>query len=264
MKKLLIVSLSSVFLSACTSLTMQLPTSRLDSPEALGTGSRRFEMGLGSSSHKNVIFTDDASKRPPDLSSPRIELNDPLSGSLGLGVFERFDVGVRTSVGPSPWRLIGKFQLLGDSRENAKQGNFSLAISGGVGFGNSSWRGDQNGKFGPSGHNWDASVQLFMTEAALIAGYRLTDSLLIYTGGFYANYSINGRIKHEKSDDGLSPEAEYKFDYGGYQTGANGGIRIELGSRAFFTVEGVYSKTNVSTMLMHEGVTVGGELGLLF
>lgn len=264
MKRILTVSLSAVLLSGCTSLTMQLPTSRLDSPEVLGAGSRRFEMGLGSSSHKNVIFTDDASKRPPDLSKPRIELNEPLSGHLGLGVFENFEVGVRTSVGPSPWRFIGKLQLLGDSREKAKSGNFSLALTGGIGFAVSNLRGDQNGRFGPGGHNWAASVRLFMTEAALIAGYRLTDELLVYAGGFHAHHTINGRIEHQESDDGLSPQAEYKFEYGGYQTGANGGIRLELGSRAFMTVEGVYSKTKLSSTLEHEGVTVGGELGLLF
>lgn len=244
---------------------MQLPSSRLDSPEVLGAGTNRFQFSIGSSAHKNATFTEDASYRPPDLSEPKFEVNNPLSGSFGWGIFENFELGLRTSVGPSPWRLIGKFQLLGDSREKAKQGNFSLAITGGIGYTVATNSGDQKGLLGPGGYKWNANVKTWTTEAALIAGYRVTDGVLLYSGGFYASYDINGRINHEKSDDGLSPEAEYEFKYGGYQSGANAGVRFEFGSRpTYLTLESVYSKATLAAGFEHEGVTFGAELGVAF
>ena len=265
MGRILASSLLISLLTACTTVSLQFPSSRFDSPETLGSGANRFLFGLGVASTQNVIFTDDASIRPPDLSRPRIETNNPLVGRFGWGLFEKFDLGLKTSVGPAPVRLTGKLQLLGDPQGRARSGNFSLALSGGVGYASPKWSGDHNGLLGPAGYRWNANVQALLSEAALIAGYRLFDPLLLYAGAFYEDYRVNGRIKHEKSDNGLSPEAEYEFTYDGYQTGVNAGVRIGFGAHpTYLILEGVYSKTALSHGLAMKDTGFGAELGCAF
>jgi hypothetical protein len=79
----------------------------------------------------------------------------------------------------------------------------------------------------------------------LIAGQRVTDQTLVYLGPYYADYKMAGNVKHELSDDNLSPAVDYRFEGQGTRAGLNANVEVQLGklSSSHFTFAAGYSKT---------------------
>lgn len=220
----------------------ELPASRMESPEVLGNEGKRVGFQVGASATQDFTLTGDASARPPTLNNPILERSGDLSGALSYGAFDRIDLGLKTSAGSSPYVLSAKFQIIGDPSTSAKAGNFSLAFTAGVGVNVVARKGDQNGLFGSGGHNWNSQLTEKLGDFALIAGYRVSDTALLYFGGFAQNITLDGKIDHARSDDGTSPAAEYSVSYKGRHRGANLGAMIEFGTApAYLVLEGVYS-----------------------
>ena len=235
--------------------------SRFESPEANGVEHRVMLSANLTAAHDDT-FTTDASRRPPDLTKPAIESDTVIGGSGSFGVLENFDLGLHTTAGPSPFVLVAKFQLMGDSSSAAKEGNTSIAITGSAGWGGKAKDGDQSGTFGPGGHNWSGKVDNTMTDVALIIGHRVKDSLLFYGGVFYSDYRVTATINQSISDDGLSPAGNYSVSTTGYQKGANIGLQFSSGEKSFYQVEGVYSDARLSDQnhsALRAGVSVGSR-----
>lgn len=244
--------------SGCSTLHAELPTHRFESPEVNGTRHRFGLQGSVSAAH-NLTITPDASRRPPDFSSPSLD-DDRLVGlGASFGLIEKIDLAVKGTFGPSPTLFQVKYQFFGSTHREAKQGDTSLAITGAIGGGKNSKAGDQSGVFGPGGHNWTGSVEEKTTDVAVIAGTRLADAVLVYAGAFYSNYDIRSTIDQEESDDHLSPAASYSAETGGYQKGVNGGFEFQ-GGPMMAQLELVYSDmhaANLSHSILQVGVSAG-------
>lgn len=255
---LLVIALAC---AGCQTMKAELPTARFDSPEALGNKEKRVGFNIGASPSQDFTFTSDASARPPNLSSPTLESSGDVVGTISYAAFERLDLGVRSSVGRSPYVLSAKYQLIGDPADAAKAGNFSLSFSIGVGFNTVTRSGDQNGTFGPGGHRWTSRVDEKVGDAAVIMGYRFAEGALFYVGGFAQNVTLDGKIEHERSDDGTSPAASYSASYSGRHRGGNFGAMFEFGTApAYLVVEGVYSHMEFENDI--ENWLYAGAIGL--
>jgi hypothetical protein len=260
--KTLLLLLCTLALTACSSLSVDLPVSRFELPETNGLESKRLQVSLQAEPSHNYEMVPDASARPPSFARPVIDQETSVGAHGSYTVADRFDLSLKTSLGRSPWMFYGKYQILGDSLDAAAMGNVSLAVTGGVGYGHSSNSGDQRGTFGPGGYNWEGEMTTFVTDAALIAGYRTADRVLLYTSAFYSNYSFNGKVNQSRSDDGTSAGGEYTNAAAGYQRGANAGIAVNFGTSGIFKIEGVYSDLATSrkdNWILSYGASIGGR-----
>jgi hypothetical protein len=150
-----IAILALVASSGCA-LNVNLNANRFESPETSGAllaGS----IDAAFTGSNTLILNAGAPAWDRSNASPR------LSGSLGL--LDRLDVSVK-----APWDgpvlLQTKVQLLGAPLSRAQSGDFALAATFGV------------GATQPSGES------LNTYDGALIAGYRIAETWMIYGGGF--------------------------------------------------------------------------------
>jgi hypothetical protein len=263
--RICIASLSLLALSGCATITADVPGSRLESPEALGLRGRRFEGSLAAIQGHTLEITSDASMRPPTLTNPKLEKGGAFGATGNFGALKKLDIGLKSALGPSPWLLTAKLQLLGDNANDAKEGNTSLAVTAGAGLSSSTREGDQKGEFGPGGYPWNAKVQSTASDFAIIAGYRALERLLIYGGGFFTRHWINCAIDHSASDNGLSPAAHYEVAYSTEQLGANLGLRVEFGaSPGFLVAEAGYSDLQLSNGMKDWQILTSFALGARF
>lgn len=208
-----------ILCSACA-LVVKVPTARLESPEAIGKtfGTR---VGIGLAGTSNVNLANDPSARPPNLSEPKMETGYDGPARVGLGLGQRFEVGVRYGALSNAYLLTGKAQLLGPSRIESKPGDVSLAATYGFGRQKSEVGGNQNGRLGAAGYNWSSEVTTTIYDYALIAGYRLNETGLFYGGPYFMRMNMSGTIHHALSDNGTSPAVDYPQDGNGQAVGAN-------------------------------------------
>ena len=233
-------------LPACVSMRMDLPASRLVTSETNGHDDHRFRMQAEAEAIHNYEFTPDASARPPTFTQPMAEKYGAAGLSASYGVAEPVDISLKTLAGPAPWVLTAKYQFVGPSHAKAQVGDFSVSGTFGFGYGLSSREGDQNGLFGPGGYNWKSTVTTTLTDYAVIAGFRTADTVLLYTGAFYTNYDLQGKIDQSASSNGLSPAATYTELVKGYQRGISFGIQFDVGTSGLVMLEGVYSDVQLS------------------
>lgn len=238
---LFLSSAALCLLNACSSLSVDLPVSRFELPETNGREAHRTQISAQLESSHKYEMTPDAGVRPPNFSRPTIDTEAAFGAHGSYGIADHFDLSLKTSLGRSPWMLFGKYQILGENLENATEGNVSLALTGGVGYAQSTNKGDQNGTFGAGGYNWEGQITTLATDAALIAGYRASDSVLFYASGFYSNYRMEAKINQSASDNGLSAGGEYRNAENAYQRGANLGLALSVGTRGLLKLEGIYS-----------------------
>jgi hypothetical protein len=261
---MVLVALASM-LSGCQTMKAELPASRMESPETLGNTEKRVGFNIGVAATQDLQITSDASYRPPNLTSPVLEQSANMSGAVSYGAFDRIDLGVKSSLGPSPAVLSAKFQVIGEPSATAKSGNFSLSVSAGLGYWTVNRSGDQNGTLGPGGYNWSSKLTEKLTDFAVIAGVRVSDRALLYFGGFAQNITLDGKISHSLSDNGTSPAAEYSVSYTGKQRGGNFGAMLEFGQApAYLCVEGVYSHIEFENDLKNWFLSGSASLGARF
>jgi len=208
--------LATALLAAC-SVHYPMRTSRFISPEAQG----RAGAGTGSLStswaHDVEILADVGSS----------ETDAEFDGRVGavqlgghFGVSDRWDLFFQSVAPFGAYYFGAKYQFLGEPRLYAERGNFSLAGTLAPGFAPIEVEAGAD--------KFDGIV--WIGDASLIAGYRLTDGLLLYGGPFYSYQTLNAN---------RSPEAD--FSGHGHSFGANLGLRYEW-KQVAVDVEGIWSE----------------------
>lgn len=237
-----LVVLFALFAQGCVSLHEELPLSRFESPETNGL-TRRFQLAANVTQTADDTLVVSPSLRPPDFTRPSLDPDSLIGGSASLGLIENLDIGFRTSIGPTPYLAVAKYQLMGPSASEAKDGDVSVAVTV-MGGANTTER-EEKITLGTNNYNWSGKVHNVLTDVALILGQRLGDHILLYGGGFYSNYAIDTTIDQEANSNG--PAASYTGQTTGYQKGANVGLQFFFGSSPTFSqVEAVYSDVHVS------------------
>ncbi len=237
-----------MFLSGCAAVNVFLPESRLESPEVVGeTGRVRLGFDLASSHRVSVI--EDASLRPPTVGTAGVSNVLELTPRFSMGVWDRFEFGVRRSAFGNMWRGMGKLQLLGDSAMKAGPGNISLTITGSMGWSETVMSGDQLGSFGPGGFPWGVRLNTVLNDYAAILGIRFNDHVLMYGGPFIMQVRTNGTIHQDQSDNGLSPAADYEYAAVGENRGGNLAFQFNPSAHGVFsiTIEVVSSQVTWDT-----------------
>lgn len=229
--------LAFLFFSSCAlPIHSRTVANRFDSPEASG-GLAKGHVEGGVEGGQDYYITADATQVPVDLSSPFFQRSDWdafLSG--GLGLTARLDVDLKIHFN-SDSIIQAKYQFLGDTRVHAKEGNFSLA--GTMGLGGSSNADAGLGTAFESTTPTTASMSSSDYEFAVIGGYRFNDHGLLYTSPYFIkrNYSgtvfqANGTNADFSGNIDIWGEAvgiqidenrlSMKFEYAGAFTSANG------------------------------------------
>lgn len=223
--RLLLVGVAPLFFSSCVIL-FNHPVNRFDSPEALGERWKaHFDAGLGGSN--SVILTPNTDTTPVSSVSPSFERDDALTRlQFGLGILERLDFDIKGSLSSKePVIVQAKYQLLGEPRAHAADGNFALAVTAGLGLMRGSGSGESTST-SPTRYDLHGSG----VDAALIAGYRFNSAVSIYGGGFFTAFGYSG--SQTLSTGTVSP-----FDGSSQQLGGNLGVDFGF-ERVRFKLEG--------------------------
>lgn len=177
MSRVLIAALC-LGLSSCAHY--HLPASRLETPEALGSGKLgRLELVGLISGHDLIATPTVGSPDPEDGTVPDPELQGAISLAFGFvtSLSETIDAGVRLAP-HAPLTLRFKMQLSGLPEKVADEGNFStaIAITPGILIGSSS----------------GTTSTYLAGDLALLAGYRLNKQHLLSLAPFFGFASLSG------------------------------------------------------------------------
>lgn len=193
MRKIILGIVVMGALNACA-VRMEHAVARMDSPETMGE-TLDFYVGGSFDKRADVVLTSDFYHRAPDTQTPVLGKASALDLRGGLALWKRFDLELKSPLdGDSPARWQLKGQILGGSQREAQKGNFSLAAS--VSAGQSKEEDSQSSstaRYKFKGTFWDA---------ALIAGYRFTDEVLVYGGPFYSTTGFKGDFKLSNGQSG--------------------------------------------------------------
>ncbi|WP_125779151.1 hypothetical protein [Pseudoalteromonas rubra] len=215
---------TTLLLSACsTPPAVHSHLARFDAPEVADTPLViNYKLGTNKT---NVI--------PKDTSAPIHDEEDLYLGadiSLSHGFEFNFEVSPQ-----APTIGYGlKYQLSGDSRENARPGNVSHAIT-------LAYHASANGE-GNDGQGNLYTQSLALYDIAWISGYRLTPQWLIYGSLFYqhGNLDISYNPEHHRSH--CQPACLTGTLY--EQTSSNYGLSLSTEYQpfqyVFVTLEGTY------------------------
>jgi hypothetical protein len=204
------------FFSGCGAVTLNMASNRFISPEA---GAAHFEQGV--QGVNRVTIVPDASATPPVMNSPSFGGTDEgYFLGAGIGLTKSVEFYFSNDFGGVP--LFGlKFQLLGPAYKDAKEGDFSLSLTGAWGYIS---QGSDNGS------TWEYGKRVTAEDASVIVGYRVAHMLLLYGGPFSTWYEVQGSVTQPKGA-GVS----YLYSGKGFQKGINAGV--ELGSVFFLRAE---------------------------
>jgi hypothetical protein len=252
MKRKILVLIFIHSLWGCSQqLIIKTPISRFESPESSGE-SQHFGFGFYLQNDVKIQLIDNINDLPPN-GNPKIimepitpsreydsagEKDDPVStflfngksltGKGHLGVNDRFDLWLRKS-DDAPWLIGAKYQFIGEPLSKAKKKNFSLAATIGLGQDSES---QYDGDLKQNEQNEltvlkkvEAESDTFQADVALIAGYRLLDSLLLYSGGHYAYYETEYSVTVVESGN------SFNFSNDGSSRGYHMGLMWDLGDR---------------------------------
>ena len=249
----LLAALLAAFAFSGCALTMNMHANRFQSPEVEGRlGEGYVDMGIGGSNE--LVQTSDQTQNPPNLTSPYFQRSDReyyLGG--GIGLTDRLNVELRNPFSDTGI-LEAKYQFLGEPHNAAKEGNFSFSAAGGVFYA------------APSQSNADAfanvtatsSRNIWTLDAALLAGYRFTEAVLLYASTSYTYNSYSGKIDQTVA----SVPKSYNFSGTAHQIGFNLGFEFSLG-QCLIKVEEAYAiadatQTNsTKTARAYTGVSLG-------
>ena len=260
MKIILLFSL--LWLVSCAT-SVYLPQARMISPEAQGQlGAFSAEARIEQFQKDKADFSNHNIKHPLKERTPVFR----PTGHGEMGILEKLDVYADAHWLLNAPSVLGvKFQILGDSRLQAKAKNFSLAVTGGIGRQSSTnanggteikitWPWGSNNTESKS----DAIDRLWMQtihqEVGLVSGYRWTQNFLHYVSGTYFHQEITGRVKTE--DKVLNNRFNFTQDGMMYATG----FIYYFGERLFGKLE--YSYTTAGFSFSRERTLNAGNAGL--
>lgn len=227
-KKLYVIMTVSIFIlmSGCTSTPgyFFVNNNRFDSPEALGQIGK-IEVAGSIQSDSTIVVDQDPSQDPPgsggasvvdDVTTTSFDDEDELSLldglylDLRLGLGERFDIGADFARGDLPSLVKVKYQFMGDTQTNAKNGNLAGALVLGVAYG--SREIDNEVDF--SGNRYDGKLDYFGVTGSIILGRRVSDRLLLYFNQTVSLYYADLDMDRDLTVGGPSP---YQYQSNGHQ-----------------------------------------------
>lgn len=260
MKKLLWFSLLTMV--SCSTSKLYTPTTKMLSPEGHGKkGSGFLEVRAGTYRRDKADFSDNTTSN-----RPLKKLDEPKywpSANAEVGLIRRLDVYVNTNfLVPAPFIAGFKYQVLGDTLEEAKRKNFSLSAFAGLGRSNS---GSEDSKAFIQLEDNDNKDNLkrieFRTdhkEAGLVMGYRWADSFLHYVSGTYYHQDLSGKVTTK--DKVLNKK---RFDF--IQTGKiySMGLMHFFGEKSMWYIKADFSHTMYDFSFKSERTmnTFNGALG---
>lgn len=266
------VTILALFSGGCTSVGTWVSMNRFNSPEATGETFRLTgEVGFDRTSQ--IVFTTDASARPPTINNPAQASSGPSYTffKFETGILSFIDISARTGLGNlTPSFLTAKIQLLGSPQNQAKASNFSLAVTASGGGAYNYQSGDQDGTFGRAGNNWNSDVTTTAQQFAAIIGYRVSDLVLFYGGVFkdfyYASGSIHQALSTSSTSATSGPGGVYTFAGDGTNSGFNIDAQFNLvaSKKTYITVE--YVRSTVDWKLNNSVVNsgIGAVFGIHF
>src|SRR6185437_5476049 len=180
--KILVLSALPLAAGCAHPITTHLPANRFDSPEAAGV---RFkgDIAAGLEGGNQWDITQDLDQSPPSFANPGFDTSQADAVMTGdLGLLDRLDVGLKVRFDTTSLAEV-KYQILGDPRVTAKDGNFSLAVTAAGGTGTR----DENNQTSLQDSGVVANDTITETDMdfALIGGYRPSDLALLYSGGAF-------------------------------------------------------------------------------
>lgn len=207
--------------SSCA-VSMKMHGNRFESSEVYGKTAFRLKSDYRGQT--NVELTPDYTLYAPNTTSPDIGPTHNVVLGGGIGIKDRFELGFDTT-----WGLTGKFQLLGQPKLRADEGNFSLSVLGTIGANSD----DQSGTGWFSSNSYKIHMEYTTYSAALLMGYRPDRLINFYFGPFVEN----GEYKGNYETVGVS---NVSFDGKGQNRG--GLVGMEIGSPRFTAIlEGAWN-----------------------
>lgn len=231
------------FLSGCA-VTVDVPANRFDSPETLGKRWRVKVQG-DYGGENSVVLTPYLSSAQPNTKDPQFLPTRFVRVGGGVEFFDNFDVELRSLLD-----LHVKYQLLGDPRLTAKQGNFALAVTGTLGTGGS--KDSYSPLFGSTTVRSEQNEVFF--DGAIIAGYRVADPVLLYAGPFARYTDFHGTFETTDASTGASSGVS-KYSGNVVTTGAN--LGAEVGT-PLFQLKGEVAYANVKSGSLNTGRAYAG------
>lgn len=214
-----------IFLLFCSSIGCASLKSKFINPviESPVVHNKKGEIGIGVGAYPahNYEFTGDASLRPPDLNNPSTEETNSLFVDGSYSFTDRIQAGLE--VHPYPFGLQPKIKI---QLNSDKTSGLQVGVSGRFGLGGSTKKGDQNGEFGPGGHDWEGTAQSISYSGGLSLGHYISENVLLYAGASAGKNKAKAKIEHKLSDDGLSLATTYSVEDEGNVYALGGGIAI--------------------------------------
>lgn len=223
-KTLRLISLVAALVSALPvlpgcAITVNLPVNRFETPESQGERTIDLEAGV-QGAHKLVLVPNSTATGVPQLDAPFFQhVGSTAMGGVGIGLVNGVDISVRGQVN-TPSLLKVKVQLLGPPAAEPRPGAFSLAVSGGFGFGRKT-EVDED----PFSSITAESQTTFNTyDASLIAGVRLSRSTLLYSSVYRTLITVDGDIR--QTGPSIPMFIDYAYGKTARQTGGTLGIEV--------------------------------------
>lgn len=249
MKKLIFV-LCLLSLASCSTNVRTLG-SRMISPESQGElGKGAIDARIQGNMNSKLNFANDKTNNHLERGVPTYALG--LGGYVGI--LRKLDVYAIAPLNDAAGVLGLKYQLLGDTKKEAKKGNFSVSVA--AGFGNNSSEAT-SGDLTYNGDNVKKlSTDRDTVEGGLIAGYRWTDNILNYVNAYYVNQHVSGKVT---TDSGVLVSAPYHYNQNGqiYSTGF-----IFYNNRLQLKVDFSHMVSSWAQTGSHSASTVNGGIGL--
>ncbi len=167
----------------------------------------------------------------PDT-TPRLAKNSAAFVGLQLGLINHIDIYANEAFGGPVFAGV-KLQLVGDPFKDAKSGNFSFSVAGGVASGNVT---ESQGTDTATSTKSSSDATFGGYEAMVIMGYRPSDWTLIYVSPFTSH--ITAKTKIQQSTAGVATVTAQP-DGQGDMKGASAGLRFGK----YFFVNGEVSIT---------------------
>jgi len=142
-----------------------------------------------------------------DLDGPLALRNDvaPMNMHLGLGIVEKVDFYLRSSLAESPGALGLKWQLLGKTKQEAQKGDHALAIFLGGGSAQSSRESDDIFD-GDSDSDFEAEADQTLREIGVIYSYRTGETSVTYSSFRVGTHDLEVDITKDNSTPSLEGE----------------------------------------------------------
>ncbi|MCB0347344.1 MAG: hypothetical protein KDD37_00840 [Bdellovibrionales bacterium] len=243
MKLLLLLS---ILLTACTSITIQVPANRFISPEAQGDSFLRGRVTLGGHGGSEIEVVESKFSDSP-TTDPEITEDSGAQIGIELNLIKSLDVYY--IINYNSYDSLGlKYQILGDSVASAKAKSFSLAVGAGILTSTSASVITESDD--TTSTEIETTIKFSGHEYFLLLGYRPSDNVLIYLGPWFTKFDTD--VVVDKTDAGVTTRT---VDMEGEGDQKNILLGLQFGTDAFHTnLEAAYTKINYKKTTAPESI----------